>query len=443
VTKEGPLHRQRRESIESAIAGNRFLQLALLVLALWTASYTRSIIGPLQVALQGSLSLSDNQIALLQGMAMALPMALGSLPFGILADRASRARIIFGSVAVALVSCVLSALASNYGELLAARSLAGLASSAILPAAYSMASDLFDAGARGRATTVMGIAETAGAPVSFALGGALLALSTSVPELSLPQWQLVHWRWALLWMAALVAPITATMLVLREPARHEVKLKKPPLRTIWPEFWQYRKVAIPLQLARATVSIADGAIYVWGAPLFARRFHLPAGRTGALMGVALLAGGLAGPALGGPLVDFCQRRGGSRDAMMVLAGVALLSVPAAFYGIMANAALTGVMLAVFLALGYTIAVAAVALTITVIPGELRGLNLGVSVVIGSVFYIGLAPLVVSALSTSLGGPASLGEALTVVCVAASALNAVVLAWSARYFPRNTARRIVM
>jgi MFS family permease len=414
---------------------NRFLQLALLALAAWTATYSRSVIGPLQVALQGSLSLSDNQIALLQGMAMAMPMAVASLPFGILADRVSRARIVLISVALAMVSCVLSGLASDYGQLLVARSLAGLASAALLPAAYSAAGDLFGASARGRATMAMAIGEIGGGPASFALGGALLGLVASIPALSLAQWGLQQWRWTLLCMGALAVPILALMLILRDPPRQEVKLKRLPLRRVWSEFWQYRKVAIPLQLGRATVSIADGAVYVWGAPLFSRRFHLPADRVGAIMGAVLLLAGLAGPALGGPLVDFCMVRGGSRRAMMVLASVALLGVPAAFYALMPNVALTSAMLTVFLFLGYTIGNAALTLTLIVIPGELRGLNLGVSVVIGSVFYIGLAPLTVSELSTLLGGPTRLGEALAIVCLAANLFNTIVFASTARYFPR--------
>lgn len=420
-----------------SILRNRLLQLALLAVAAGTATYSRSAIGPLQVALQASLSLSDNQIALLQGMAMALPMAAASLPFGILADRASRARIVFLAVVLAMLSCVLSAFASSYALLIAARGLAGLASAAIFPAAYSMAGDLFGASARGRATMVMGIGEIAGGPASFVVGGVLLTVVAFLPGLLPFQWRLAHWRSALLWMGAVLVPVSALMLMLREPPRTEVKVKRPPLRTIWPEFWQYRKVAIPLQLGRAMVSIADGAVYVWGAPLFARRFHLPADRIGALMGAVLLIAGLAGPALGGPLVDFCQRHGGSRRAMRIMAAAALLSAPAALYGVMPNVASTSVLLAVFLTLGYTIGAVALALTLIVIPGELRGLNMGVSVVIGSLFYIGLAPLTVSGLSTALGGPARIGQALAIVCLSASVLNAIVFAVSARHFPGGT------
>jgi hypothetical protein len=44
-----------------------------------------------------------------------------------------------------------------------------------------------------------------------------------------------------------------------------------------------------------------------------------------------------------------------------------------------------------------------ALTLIVIPGELRALNVGVSLIVGVIFAIGLAPIAVSALSGVLGG----------------------------------------
>src|SRR2546426_882375 len=119
-------------------------------------------------------------------------------------------------------------------------------------------------------------------------------------------------------MGGLLVPILLLMLLLREPPRTEVVVEKPPLSAVWPELWRYRAVAAPLQLARATLFIADGAVFVWGAPLFSRQFHLPVDRIGATMRVVLLVSGLLGPA-GGPLVDFCQRYGGPRRTMMTLA----------------------------------------------------------------------------------------------------------------------------
>lgn len=414
----------------------RFIQLLLLAIAAWTANYVRCAIGPLQEAVRTSLSLSDNQMALLQGMAIAVPIALASIPLGLLADRTSRTRILVFSMTLALLSCVMSALSSDLLSLFAARCLTGLSLPGILVATYSMAGDLFPPGERGRATMAVAIGEISGAPAAFALGGSLLVMVGATPAMRLTGWELPDWNRSLLWMGGILVPILLLMFLLRDPPRTEVVIEKPPLRAVWPELWRYRSVAMPLQLGRATVFIADGAVFVWGAPLFARNYHLSPDRIGAILGAVLLVSGLLGPVLGGPLVDFCQRHGGPRRSMMILACVALLSVPFAFFSLMPNAIWAGVMMAGFLTLGFAIAAAALALSLIVIPGELRGLNLGISIVVGSLFFVGLAPLTVSGLSSMLGGEMKIGEALAVVCGTACLVNAAVFGLSARYFPRD-------
>ena len=92
----------------------RFLQLLLLALAAWAAMYCRSALGPLQEAIHAALDFSDNEMALLQGLAMALPMALGSIPLGLLADRINRARMLIFFVALTPLSCTICALASHF-----------------------------------------------------------------------------------------------------------------------------------------------------------------------------------------------------------------------------------------------------------------------------------------------------------------------------------------
>src|SRR5207253_3223157 len=127
----------------------------------------------------------------------------------------------------------------------------------------------------GRASMLIAIGEIIGAPVSFALGGALLVRVSLTPALRIAGWTLEDWRWALLWMGILLVPITLSMLLLRDPPRTETVVQRPSLRAVWPELWSYRAVALPVLLARGMVWLADGAVFVWGAPSFSRRFHLP------------------------------------------------------------------------------------------------------------------------------------------------------------------------
>jgi MFS family permease len=247
---------------------------------------------------------------------------------------------------------------------------------------------------------------------------------------------LSSWRWALLWMCAPLLAVVFLMLMLREPPRTGVRAKNTSVREVWPELWRYRAVIVPLLLARVMVWIADGAVLVWAAPNFARNFALSPDRIGAIMGTALLASGILGPVLGGPLADVCQRSGGPRRTMTAMCVVALLSVPAALFAIMPGATLASFMLVLFLTFGFTIGTAALALATIVIPGELRGLYVAVTVTVGATFSIGVAPLVVSGLSGALGGPEMIGQSLAIVCAATSVLGAVAFGFGRRYFRQS-------
>jgi MFS family permease len=180
--------------------------------------------------------------------------------------------------------------------------------------------------------------------------------------------------------------------------------------------------------------IADGAVLVWAAPCFARRFALPPDAIGGIMGAALLTTGLLGPLLGGPLADLCQRTGGPRRTVLALIVLALLSAPAALFALAPSPAVAGIVLAVFLTLGYTLGTVALTLGTIVIPSEVRGLYLALSVTIGALFFVGVAPLVISSLADRLGGESMLGQALAIACGVASLLGALVLAFTRHYFP---------
>ena len=399
----------------------------LLLLALATASvtYTRSTLGPLQEALRASLALSDSQVALLQGLALAVPMAVGSIPLGLLVDRQPRARLLVLFISVSLVGSVLSALACNFLLLFLARALVGLSMAGLLVAVYSVLADLVPPENRGRAAMILAFGEILGAPAAFALGGYLL---TSMGSRS---W---GWRGTLLELAAPLIVVAVLMLMFREPARVGVSVANPPLREVWPQLLRIKHLIIPLLLARILVWVADGAVVIWAAPSFIRTYFLSPARMGALIAGVFLVSGTLSPLVGGPLADLCHRKGGPRLTMWALTALALLSVPAATFGMTHSVMLTTVLMTAFLTLGYSLHLAALALGTIVIPGELRGVYLATTVTAAAIFGTGIAPLAVTMVSAWTGGPHGIGTALSVVCMGTSLVSAGVFAVGSRRFP---------
>ena len=66
----------------------------LLAVAVTAGATMRTVFSPLQEAAKLSMGLTDIQLGLIQGAAVAVPMALIALPLGWLADRSNRIRIL-------------------------------------------------------------------------------------------------------------------------------------------------------------------------------------------------------------------------------------------------------------------------------------------------------------------------------------------------------------
>jgi predicted MFS family arabinose efflux permease len=402
----------------------RSWQLPLLCAVATTSVLAMSVMNPLQEAIRVALGLSDNQLAILQGPAMAMPLTIGSIPCGLLIDRRSRVRLIFIFAALTLIGTLLTALASSFAVLLAARCLVGFVFPAISMASLSMIADLYTPDRRGRAYMFLSFGSVLGTSAAFALGGMLLGIYGSEAN---------GWRWTMVCLTAPLLPVLFLSMAMREPARTGVVVINPSVRASLVELWRYRAVVIPLQISLIMVGIVDVAAAVWAMPALSRHLASPPQRIGPIIAMASLVSAVAGPATGGLLADACQRAGGPRRSISVLGGLVFLSAPAGLFSIMPGMTSAGVLLAVFMTLGNAISLMGTSIGTIVIPNELRGLYIAVVATVSALFCGGLAPLVVSMQATAMGGPMMIGSALALTCVTISLLGAVVLVFARRYF----------
>jgi MFS family permease len=401
----------------------RGLQLLLLTIAAWAGAYARTAVGPLQETIRIALGLSDNQVALLQGPALSVPLVISAIPLGVLIDRCSRVRLLFVFTTLNVLGSLLTAWASSFVLLFAARCLIGLTALAVNPVALSLIADLYGPAQRGRATMVMAVGQFAGMSAAFALGGELLAMSRSGPD---------GWRWAMFWLTGPILPAVVLTLPMREPPRTGLVSENPSAREAWPHLWRHRAVITPVLAGIVMAEIAIGAVLVWAAPALARSFALPPNRIGTIMATGLMVSGILGPMAGGTLADLCQRAGGPRRTMSVLSGLAILSIPAGLFAVMPGVASASALLVVFMMIVGAIAVMGTVLFTIVVPNELRGLCMAM-LAAACVLVVGLAPMVVSLLSGAIGGPTMIGKALALVGVTTSGLAAVTFALGRRDF----------
>lgn len=415
------------ESSVCVLRGSTGRQLLMLAAAAAAGLYARTALGPVQETLSRDLSLSDAQVSLLQGPALALPLLILSIPLGLLIDRKSRARMLMLAVALSGIGTALTAFAPSFAWLLAARCIVGFAAPATGVIAYAMISDLFTPATRGRATTVVVLGQLLGSSGAFLLGGYFLSLFGSAGG---------NWRWAVAAMAALCVPFALLSLRIVEPQRKQ-HAAAAPVSQAWLQLRQNRAVFIPLIVGMALVGLADGAALVWTAPLLERDFGLPPQRVGALVGSILLIAGVAGPLLGGWLADICHERGGPRLSVTTMAALAAVSLPCSLFALVPSPNGLAAALLIFVTLGPAISVMVTAVTLIVMPPELRGLCVSIKFATGTLFGIGVAPLAVGLLSSALGEAKGLREALALVCFGTSALGALILFVERRHFARAT------
>lgn len=407
--------------------------LLLLALVTTVAFTALGSFGTIQESAKAELGLSDDHLALIQGLGAAVPMVLFSIPVGILVDRRNRVRLTLGLGLLWTLGTLLTAFAPNAALLTAARMLTGIGSTGSLTAALSLCADYCAADQRGRAMLIVNLGKALGVALGFALTGWLFGFFT---DFTGPGWfDLTPWRSAHVALAAISALLLLPLLFLREPARREVEASPDaPFRVVAAELWARRAFLIPLFAGQVAVVMADVAATVWIAPVLSRDFALTPQQFSGWVGALLFGTGVLGAVIGGLSADWGQksgRRGGLLLGAVIAAGI---GVPAALFPIMPSVTGVAIMLGIIAACGaVTGLVVSVALTVY-IPNELRGLCIGAFIAVAGLIGFGLAPWIVTRVSAMMGGEAMLAEALALVGVIVSALSFVAFLLAMRRAP---------
>jgi MFS family permease len=154
-------------------------------------------VGASASELRSGLHITNTDIGLLVAVS-SLVGAITTLPFGVLADRVTRTRVLGLTIVLWGVAMLWSATASTFGDLLLARLFLGAVTASAGPLVASLVGDWFGSWERGRIYGVILAGEYLGAGVGFAVTGNIAALSwrAAFVILALPAFLLavVVWR---------------------------------------------------------------------------------------------------------------------------------------------------------------------------------------------------------------------------------------------------------
>jgi MFS family permease len=172
---------------------------AIIVLAavLGLSGADAATVGASASELRSSLHITNTDVGLLVAVS-SLVGAVASLPFGVLADRVTRTRVLAGTIALWGVAMLWSASAADFRDLLWTRLFLGAVTASAGPMVASLVGDWFGSWERGRIYGVILAGEYVGAGIGFAVTGNIAALSwrASFVILALPAFvlALVVWR---------------------------------------------------------------------------------------------------------------------------------------------------------------------------------------------------------------------------------------------------------
>src|SRR5881275_834833 len=144
--------------------------LAVLALINFVNFAARQVFVPLIPVLRDHLHVTDAELGSLQTFLLVV-LAVGSIPFGYLADRFSRKAIIAAGILFWSVATFAGGLASSFLFFLIARAVVGLGEAAYAPAAQSMISGAFPQERRAVAQAIFAAGMLLGGASGLALGG--------------------------------------------------------------------------------------------------------------------------------------------------------------------------------------------------------------------------------------------------------------------------------
>lgn len=381
----------------------------LLTLTLFSALTVGGLLAPLQEAAKADLGMTDMQLSLLVGAALAIPVALFSLPIAWMVDRGNRKRLLIVLTSLWALGTIGCAFAPNFEGLFAARLIAGIGAGTGFPVVVSLLADVCMPDRRGRSMLLMSIGAWGGAAAAYAIGGTLFGYLEANPTALFPG--LAPWRETHLLVGIGAALGILPLFLMKEPERHEVEQTNVKLMPSLRAFWKRRRFLGPLLLGNLAGGLADVAAGMWVGSVLIRHYNQAPGAFGGWVGLIILASGVLGSIIGGFSADAglkMKLRGGILLPALIATG---LTIPAGLYPIMPTVSGFAWVLFALLVGGTIVNLVNSAAIAVLIPNEERAMSLAFLKMASTfVTFLAMPPIIVW-MSHVIGGENALGQAL--------------------------------
>jgi MFS family permease len=258
----------------------------------------RQILSLVAQPVQTSFALSDAQVGLLQGTGVALFAGVAAIPLGWLADRMDRRILLALAVLIWSASTASCGFATGYSHLFASTIGIGIGEAGLVPIVYGLIPELFPPDKRVFANAVFAMASLIGGGLGIGLGGAMIqALEVLRPQrpMALAAW--ASWRLAFI-AVAMPAPLVAlAILTIRTRFAHTHPASADPADanvSLVAYAREHRAALVGFFGAIGLVNLALLGVMTWVPVIAIRLYGATAADAGKGLGMAFVAGSLAG-----------------------------------------------------------------------------------------------------------------------------------------------------
>ena len=397
------------------VSASAWYALAVLTLVYVLNFLDRTLIYILFTPIKAEMRFSDFQLALLGTTSFVIFYTLLGVPFGRMADRVSRKKMIAAGLAVWSLFSGLTGFAWSFETMFLCRVMVGVGEATLGPAALSLLSDHFPPERRATVQAIYSSGIAIGAGLASFLGGYLGQ-----------EW---GWRWAFYLLGFPGLAVGLLVLAIKETRRGATETAPPRLGA---DDWKIlfrSKPLLYLYAGYALFGLAANSLSIWGATFFGRVHNLPLALIGTMGGVLSLGAGVPGTILGGALADRFGRRFGRGGRMLFGAAAALVSAPL-WLLLLFSDNYAALFFACFCLLALSLMwLGPAAADVHDIAGpQLRGLGIGVYFFAVNITAYGIGAPLIGKLSDRLGAeaaPAMMRYSL-LICPAACAASALLL-----------------
>lgn len=291
--------------------GYAYYALTLLMFVYVMNFLDRQIIYILFPAIKQDMQFSDLQLSLLGTSAFAIFYTFLGIPFGRMADKGSRVKLIAIGLLVWSLFSGLTGFATGFWSIFFCRVMVGVGEATLGPAAISLLADFFPPKKRATVTSIYSMGIAIGAGLAAIFGGLLVSYG---------------WRTAFMIVGFPGILLAILVYFLKEPTRTvPIAAEENYSSADWKKLVS-NKSFILLCLGYAFLGLATNNFSIWGATYINRLYQIPIPTIAYWMGILTLAGGIPATLFGGKIADHFREkhRGGRMLYGAILSGISFV-----------------------------------------------------------------------------------------------------------------------